>query len=151
MRRISRSPIQTYCKDIPKGVASNEKVFLAMTPRNDLGSGPSSFDHDVATSLGSSSRGPRATPDIESGDGLPEKVIVENGAMCPAVLEAEVRDTESTEGVLGVERPRRAQVHGLSAGKSPEDSGEITGADLRWIAKDLLRTLFGDNSQVGAR
>jgi hypothetical protein len=82
---------------------------------------------------------------------LSEKVIVENGAMCPVVLEAEVRDIESAEGVLGVERPRRAQGHGLSAGKSPEDAGEITGADLRWIAKDLLRTLFGDNSQAGAR
>jgi hypothetical protein len=122
-----------------------------MTSRIDLGSGPSSFDHDVATSLGSSSRVARATPDIESGDGLPEQVIVENGAMCPAVLEAEVRDTESAESALGVERLRRTQGHGRSAGNLPEDAGEITGADLRWIAKDLLRTLYGDNPKAGAR
>lgn len=122
-----------------------------MTSRIDLGSGPSSFDHDVATSLGSSSRVARATPDFESGDGLPEQVIVENGAMCPAVLEAEVRDIESAENALGVERLRRTQGHGLSAGRLPEDAGEITGADLRWIAKDLLRTLYGDNPQTGAR
>jgi hypothetical protein len=71
--------------------------------------------------------------------------------MCPAVLEAEVREIESAGSVLGVEQPRRVQGHGLSAGKSPKDAGEITGADLRWIAKDLLRTLFGDNPQAGAR
>ena len=122
-----------------------------MTPRIDLGSGPSSFDHDVATSLGSSSHASRATPDVKSGDGLSGEVIVENGAMCPAVLEAEVREIESAGSVLGVEQPRRVQGHGLSAGKSPKDAGEITGADLRWIAKDLLRTLFGDNPQAGAR
>jgi hypothetical protein len=108
-----------------------------MTPKSHLGSGQSSVDYGVASSLG-------------SGESLSEKIIVENSAIGSQVVKVEVHDVESAESLHGVERPRHAQGHGLSAGKSPEDAGEITGADLRWVAKDLLSTLFGDNSQADA-